>query len=62
MNVERNGLGINESDSAEVARNKIAATLARRDPGLVEFIPFLVEFLGVAESGQATRFVDPEAQ
>ena len=56
----RSSLGISESDSAEEARNKIAAQLSRRDPGLVEFIPLVMELLGVAEPGRGVALADPE--
>ncbi|MBW2280922.1 MAG: AAA family ATPase [Deltaproteobacteria bacterium] len=62
MSIQRSSFGITDRDSAESARDKIAARLSRRDASLVEFIPFVMEFLGVAESGQPLVAHDAEAR
>ncbi len=62
MSVQRSLFGITDEDSAETARNKIAAGLSRRDPALVEHIPFVMDFLRVAEPGRELPAMEPEAR
>jgi len=60
--IQRSFFGITDEDSAEAARNKIAAQLSRLDPALAEHIPFAMDFLGVAEPGQELPSMDPEVR
>ena len=51
MNAARSLFGVLEHDDAETARNKVAGFMSRMDSALAADIPFMLDFLGLAESG-----------
>jgi class 3 adenylate cyclase/tetratricopeptide (TPR) repeat protein len=62
MSVMRSTFGILDRDDDETARNKVAGQMVRLDPSLGEDVPFMLDFLGIAESGQRSPVSDPEAR
>jgi class 3 adenylate cyclase/tetratricopeptide (TPR) repeat protein len=62
MSVMRSTFGILDRDDDETARNKVAGQMVRLDPSLAEDVPFMLDFLGIAESAQRSPVSDPEAR
>ncbi len=62
MHSQRALLGIDERDSPDAAREKIAGRLVSLDPALVEEIPFLCDFLGVPDPLLPVDPLTPEAR
>jgi class 3 adenylate cyclase/tetratricopeptide (TPR) repeat protein len=53
---------VNDQDSDEEARRKIAGTLLLLDEGFRDTLPIVFEFLGVADPEQPAPQMDPEAK
>ena len=62
MNAARSLFGVSDRDDGETARNKVAGFMSRMDPALAADIPFMLDFLGLAEPGQTVAAVDPEVR
>jgi class 3 adenylate cyclase/tetratricopeptide (TPR) repeat protein len=59
----RQALGLEEHDEPGFARQKVAGALAQLDPGLLDALPLLCEFLGIpAADGKATGVAGPERE
>ena len=58
----RSYYGINETDSAQAAREKIAGRLLLTDESLHELLPVVFEFFGVADPEHPPPRMDPEAK
>jgi class 3 adenylate cyclase/tetratricopeptide (TPR) repeat protein len=56
----RSFFSIAEEDSAETARDKIAARLVRVDPALTDSLPVIFDFLGVPDPERPAPQIDPE--
>src|SRR5262249_4756754 len=54
------GFGIAERDSEQEARRKLAGTLLLLGDGLLEMLPLVFEFLGVADPEHPAPSIDPE--
>jgi class 3 adenylate cyclase/tetratricopeptide (TPR) repeat protein len=53
---------ITDQDDPAIARAKIAAAIADLDPGVEDVLPFLYEFLGVADPQAPAPAIDAEAR
>ncbi len=62
MAANRSLFGLLESDDRETARNKVAGQMSRADPALASDVPFMLDFLGLAEPGASSVALDPEAR
>ncbi len=58
----REALGVEESDTAQQAREKIAGRVVLLDPELTESLPLLFDFLGVADPERPAPELAPEAR
>jgi adenylate cyclase len=62
MRLMRTYFGIDEADSEERARERIAGRLLMLDESLVEALPLIFDFLSVADSSRPPPRLDPEAR
>jgi class 3 adenylate cyclase/tetratricopeptide (TPR) repeat protein len=62
MAANRSLFGVLETDDRETARNKVAGQMSRADPALASDIPFMLDFMGLAEPGSASTSLDPQAR
>ncbi len=60
LQILRAHLGIEETDSARAAREKIAGRLLLVDPGLADALPVVFDFLGVPDPQKPAPSLDPE--
>jgi class 3 adenylate cyclase/tetratricopeptide (TPR) repeat protein len=60
MELLRDLFGIEERDSDEVCRNKIAGGMIRTGDALAPHVPFMLDFLGVPDAAQPVPSMDPE--
>ena len=60
LQILRGLCGVGERDGAEQARTKVAGALLLRDEKFRDDLPFLFEFLGIAESTQPRPRMEPE--
>jgi hypothetical protein len=59
----RQALGLDERDEPALARQKVAGALAQLDPGLLEALPLLCEFLGIPSAdAKAAGVAGPERE
>ncbi len=59
----RQALGLDERDEPALARQKVAGALAQLDPGLLDALPLLCEFLGIPSAdGKITGVAGPERE
>jgi class 3 adenylate cyclase/tetratricopeptide (TPR) repeat protein len=58
----RNAFGLGEHEGAEAARDKIAGRMLRLDPELVDAVPLMFEFFGVADPARPAPRMDPDAR
>ncbi len=61
MELMRNTFGIEELDSDDMARQKIAGRMLLLDPGLHDTLPIMFEFLGVPDPARPAPPLTPEA-
>ncbi len=62
MAASRSQYDLLETDDRETARRKVAEVLSRADPALTQDVPFMLDFLGLAEPGSERAAMDPETR
>jgi adenylate cyclase len=58
----RSQFGIREADDPVTVRGKLAVAVGDADPALVDALPLLSDFLGVADPDHPAAAIDPEAR
>jgi adenylate cyclase len=62
LEILRSYFGLEETDSSDEARRKIAGTLLLLDEGFRDSLPGVFEFLGVPDAHDASPRIDPQAK
>jgi class 3 adenylate cyclase/tetratricopeptide (TPR) repeat protein len=62
MALARSAFRVRERDDRETARNKVAGQMSRTDPALARYVPFMLDFLGLAEPGSEPDRLEAEAR
>ena len=62
LQILRAYFGVSDSDSDRVSREKIAGRALLLDPGLIDALPVLFEFMGLQDPHQPTQQLNPEAR